>query len=886
MKHVVCVVMMLACMLPTQAQEFLPAPQTQPELPPVGRYQAAFQKWAEGKDLSQTKGWKWYRRWLDYQERNANPDGTFGDENIGLMEAARISEWKAALTASRKNLGIPNWMPVGPEQFPGNGMGRINCVTFHPTDPNTLWIGVAQGGVWKTTNNGQSRTPLTDDLPIMRISDIAVDPNNDQTLYLSVGDYEYLGVALNTDDRRRHTHYGIGVYKTTDGGQTWQPTGLTTQVTQLDLSLTRRVFVSSDSSDVVVAAGTYGVMRSNDGGTTWTKQLNEWMWDIEQDPVQPNTLFACSGYVSKLNTGKTGVYKSTDFGLTWTLLNTGITATGGAERMEIAVSPADHNRVYASACDASGALYGFYRSDNGGTTWSKLSGTPNLFTWGSSGSGGQGWYDQVLMADPTNKDKVYCGGVYVWGSSDGGSSWDAVGASFHVDEHQLKNNPVSGKTYLCGDGGISWTDNLKIGTWSPQSFPTQWNNISSGFIITSFYRLGLSKNNPGYIIGGAQDNSTYYFNTNSWVNIFGGDGMEAMIHPDNPGTIYGSSQNGSIRRSYNGGQTSSGITGSVSETGEWTTPYLMDANDPKILYAAFGNVWKSANEGTNWSKISSFPSAPGFSGPTPASALGVCNNDPKYMYVANRVYFSSGAMGKVRMTSNGGSSWTDVTAGLPDSLYCTYMEADDSVGTTAWATFGGYVAGMKVYKTTDGGQNWNNISMNLPNLPANCVEEDEASLYHDIYVGMDVGVFHLNDTMTQWELFSDGLPNVIISELEIHQGERKLYAATFGRGFWKTDLPPLIDPTGQPDAGVFEQMTAHILPTINKGSFQLEVLCGESHDLQVMIVDISGKTIHQDALKLKKGRSLHAFDLSLAPGMYFLTLTSGHQNRAIRFVVE
>ncbi|MCB0396529.1 MAG: T9SS type A sorting domain-containing protein [Flavobacteriales bacterium] len=882
----ICTTLLVVCTaFFARSQDFIPGAEYNKNMPNVGRHQQAFEEWKQGKDLSKEKGWKWYRRWLYEQEVRANPDGSFADEGLALEEASKAAAWKSALQASRKNLAKPNWMPVGPDQFPGTGMGRINCVTFHPTDPNTLWIGVAQGGVWKTTNNGQSWTPLTDDLPILRISDIALDPNDVNTMYISVGDYGYLGVALNTDNRKRHTHYGIGVYKTTDGGSSWQPTGLTFNVQELDGSLTRRVFVDPDSSQKVLAAGTYGVMMSRDGGATWTQKLDQLIWDIESDPNNPHILFAASGFVGKLNKGSAGVYRSTDFGETWTLLNTGIPATNAVERTEVAVAPSNSNYVYASCCDGDGAFYACYRSTDGGNTWQQRSTSPNLFTWGSSGSGGQGWYDELLMVDPDDENKVFTGAIYCWGSDDGGSTWDGVGASFHVDLHMLKHNPVSGRTYLCADGGISWTDDLKIGTWSPQNFPTVWNNISSGFIITSFYRLGLSENNPGYIIGGAQDNSTFYYDNNQWDNIFGGDGMEAIIHPDNPGTIYGSSQGGAIRRSYNGGQTSSSIVGSISESGEWTTPYIMDANNPNTLYAAFGNVWKSTNAGTNWSKISSFPSAPGFSGPSPASALGVCEQDPAYMYVSNRIYHSSGAPTKVRMTSNGGSSWTDVSAGLPDSLYCTYITVDDTVGQNAWAVFGGYVNGVKVFRTTDGGSSWTNISLNLPNLPVNCIEEDRESLHNDIYIGMDVGVYHLNDTMTSWEMVSDGLPNVIISELEIHYGERKMYAATFGRGFWKTDLP-LGDPTSSEHPNAFEDVVARIWPSPNQGNFQLEIRTDKQQNFEMEILDISGRSVYQREVNMAGPVHRENIQAPLSPGLYFLKLTTGKNSRAVKFVVE
>ncbi|MEL6650194.1 MAG: hypothetical protein AAFQ87_05230, partial [Bacteroidota bacterium] len=340
--------------------------------------QSHFDDWLWQNNPDSVKGWKWYQRWLEHHATRLQPDGQTADPHIWYREAIRVANQKLQSSVSQSRSG--NWSPLGPDQVSSSpnpesqhGIGRINCITFHPTDPLTFWVGVAQGGVWKTTNGGQNWVPLTDDLPILRISDIALDPNNPDIMYISVGDYAYMGVGLDLDARKRQTHYGLGVYKTTDGGLNWQPTALTFAQSQRDASLTRRVFVDPANSQRVLAAGMHGIWQSQDGGDNWNQVLDSLIWDIEQAPNDPNTLYASSAYRATLDQGTAGIMKSTDFGSSWTWLNTGIPRQDTVQRVEIAISPSDPQYVYALTCEMSSAFYALYRSTDGGTNWERRS---------------------------------------------------------------------------------------------------------------------------------------------------------------------------------------------------------------------------------------------------------------------------------------------------------------------------------------------------------------------------------------------------------------------------------------------------------------------------------------------------------------------------------
>lgn len=889
------------------AQDVLPTPEKTGENPTLQEIEKSFYEWKNSHDLSEEKGWKWQARYVERMARNTTLGKDAPDESIYFEEAMKNAK------RSQKNLRSgANWSPAGPVDRPptpntysNHGMGRINCIEFHPTDENIFWVGVAQGGVWKTTNGGQSYFPLTDNLPILRISDIEVNPNNTDELYISVGDYAYIGVALDLDDRKRHTHYGMGVYKTTDGGATWSPTGLTFNQLQRNVSLVRKVVVNPTNSSEVVAAGVDGIFKSYDAGTTWTEVMDTLIWDLEENPENKYTLFATSGWVKNINRGGAGIWKSTDFGETWKLLPSNIPSRNAAQRVEITLAQQDTNYVYAVACDELRGFYGFFQSTDAGKTWTTKfdkSDSLNILAWsdGIGEVGGQGAYDLAILVDPNDKEKVIVGGVNTWGTEDGGESFNGVsywvnyfGPSLHADQHQFKYNPLDKKIYVCNDGGLYRADSVLVGDWSQANWgytwPTTWEDISSGMQITSFYRLGISEKAPGDVIAGAQDNSTFLKSGGSWTNIIGGDGMEAAIHPENSDTIFGSSQYGRIYRSNNGGNSYdysfTRIIWDGNDRGAWTTPYHISKNNPEIITAGYGDVWRSSNGGATWSRISNFPSVSGLGSALPSSDIAVSNNNPNVVYTAKRLYHSYGEPSQMHVTKDGGTSWQDITTGLPDQLFFTYVTLDQRDPDKVYVTCGGFEDGKKVYFSDDAGSSWTNMSSNLPNVPANSVVIDEKSQYNTVYVAMDVGIYYTNDTASQWHRYADALPNVIVSELEIHYGDRKLYASTFGRGIWMANL---LDPEYQgPPATVqredIRSAKLDVLPNPNAGAFQL-VMDQSFANTFLEVVDITGRVIEKQ--QIVDGVQRIPLSLSLKAGVYFIRVHRGDFYQVKRFVVE
>ncbi len=792
--------------------------------------QMQFNEWKSANDISTKRGWKQYKRWEYDQLFHLDVKGNPISPNYYLEQLIQVTDQKKS---SQRIPQTNNWISEGPFDLPASndpymqhGLGRINCMAFHPNDPNTYWVGVAQGGVWKTTDDGNTWTPLTDQLPIIRVSDIVVDPNNPDIIYISLCDFEYIDVSLTLDNRKRNTHYGLGVYKTTDGGANWQPTGLAFNLTDGDATLIRKILINSNNSNQLLAAGTTGMYISNDGGANWNKQLDSLFWDLIQDPATPNTVYATTGFLKASNRGNASIMKSIDFGSTWTVLNSGIAATNQVERIKLAIAPNDPTCIYAVTTDMSEGLYGVYKSTNSGTNWNLQYNAINILDWDDgSNVGGQGTYDLVIAVNPSDKDILYVGGVNLWGSTDGATTFDPIsywvgyyGPSIHADQHMLIVQPGTNRFFICNDGGIYRSANLMTETWnninSGSSWPTVWTNISDGMAITSYYRISSSRTIDGRMLAGAQDNSTTYFDGFSWTSVIGGDGMDNVLDPNDAFTFIGMWQYGGMAKTFDGGFNFDYFNASA-ENAEWTTPLTLDYTNG-LLYTGYENVHVSADFGDSWNQISNFPAETGGFYTPEVCALAVSNSNAQVIMAARRPRYEYNYMSKLYRTNNGGTSWQNITAGLKDSLYFTSIEISDDDANMSWVTCAGFSNGNKVFKTTDGGNSWTNISFNLPDLPVNIVKQIPGSPVHALLVGTDVGVYYIDDTTSTWTLWSNGLPNVIVTDIEPNMAENKIYISTFGRGIWSMDVssPVAISET--------TDIKLNVYPNPSNGNFTIE----------------------------------------------------------------
>lgn len=689
------------------------------------------------------KGWKAFKRWEWFWAQRVAPTGDFPRADYMMHERKRYTERHRGKFEQIRTIG--EWSQLGPSSSVGgyNGLGRVNAVREDLTNSQILWAGAASGGVWKSTNGGTNWSTNTDEWGSIGVSDIVVHPTNGNIVYVATGDADHW-------DTR-----SIGVMKTTDGGLTWNQTGLNWSRT--DARVISRLLMHPTDYNILYAATSNGVYKTTNAGSTWSQLTTNDFNDMEFKPGDPTVMYGAN----------TGFYRSTDGGASWTQITSGL-ATSSVQRIAIGVTPHNPSFVYALyANSANSGFLGFYKSTNSGANWTLMVNTPNMLGWSQTGddTGGQGWYDLCVAASPLDSNCVFIGGVNVWKSTNGGATWAAASnwtGNMHADQHDLYFVPGTSRLYVGNDGGVYKTTNLG----------TAWNWIGNGMITTQFYRLGVSQTNANVTIAGAQDNGTKRWgNTAGWEDVMGGDGMECMIDYSNASIMYGTYPGGEMARSNNGGSSFSSLT--MPQDGSWVTPFVIHPSVPATIFVGLKQVWKSTNRGDSWSRISTFSDS--------SSNVDMLQIAPSN---ADYIYMSKGST--LRRTTDGGGSWTNLTS--PSSNSITYMAIHQSNPNKIWVTVSGFTSGQKVYQSTNGGSSWTNISGTLPNVPANTIVFQNNFLGR-LYVGTDIGVYYRDSTATDWVDFNTNLPNVVIDELEIQYSTSKLRAATFGRGLWEVELP-------------------------------------------------------------------------------------------------
>ena len=723
--------------------------------------------------------WKIFKRYEYYAEQRVNRiTGEFPNTNSLL-------EYNKSLNGLNKISNYTaSWVNLGTNTSSGGyaGLGRINCVAFHPSDPNTYWAGSPSGGIWKTTDGGSSWVILNNSQQVLGVSDIVLanDFATSNTMYIVTGDRDG-GSMWSLGGGQAADNVSIGILKSTNGGQTWGTTGLT--YAPSSSRIVYRLLAHPSNNQILIASTNNGIYKSTDAGASWTQKNTNRFIDMEFKPGGPATVYASTyGYSS------TYVSKSTDTGDNWTLTST---ITNG-RRSELAVSANNPAVAYLLVCNSGGGLFGVYKSTDSGSSFSQINSntSQNMLGYYSDGSGGttgQGTYDLCIAASPTDANTVFIGGVNTWKSTDGGVTWninnmwtDYSGYNFsgapvaHADKHVLSFQ--SGTALFEGnDGGIYKTTNGG----------TSWNDKTIGIVISQIYRIGISNTDATKILAGLQDNGSKKYNgaVSTWSDVYGGDGMECIIDFNNAASyMYVTYVNGEIQRSTNGFSTSytTQISANIpggQPTGAWVTPYIMSPANSAILYAGYDQVWKTTNYGDSWTSASQQLSAS-----TKLRSLAIAPSNTNVLYAADLTQMW-------KTTDGGATNWSAIT--LPsNSNSITYIAVKNNDPNTVWITYGGYSDGAKVYESTDGGGTWSNISAGLPNLPVMCITYYKTITDRKIlFAGTDVGVY-VKDGANNWSSFSNGLPNVVVPEMEIfyQSGADKLRAGTFGRGLWETEI--------------------------------------------------------------------------------------------------
>ena len=793
----------------------------------TGQYADVFRKKTGFSENEEVPGFLQYKRWEYFWESRVYPTGEFPNSTEIWNEWLDLKQRQQEQDNTRS---VGNWTLMGPVSTvpSGGGVGRINCVRFNPINANTVWAGAPAGGLWKSTNGGTNWTTNTDNLPVIGVSDVAINPIDTNIMYIATGD----GDAGDT--------YSLGVMKSTDGGASWVATGLVWNTNQI--RTIGRLIINPSDPNMLIAATSAGIWRTTNAGATWTQERTGNYRDVEFMPGNTNIVYAVSG---------SQFFKSIDSGDNWStaIITTGLPTTN-ITRVSIAVTAANPNYVYAlfARGDDSGFL-GLYRSTDAGDNWTLRSSTPNILGWSQTGNdqGGQGWYDLTVAASPTNANNILVGGIRIWRSTDGGATWIlSAYNSAHADVHDINFANGSGTTVYAGtDGGVY----INTSTGS-----NPWSNRSATLQVQQNYKLSNSQTVSTTVVTGAQDNGTNKITATGMSQILGGDGMECIVDYTNANIVYGELYYGDLRRSTNGGGGWNSIA--PDNDGAWVTPYVMHSSNPATLYIGYKSIYKTTNSGTSWNSGTNAISAY-------YRSMAVAPSNGNYVYAATQ--------SAIYRSTDGAQTWTNITTGLPTgSNAITYITVKYDDPQTLWITYSGYSSTQKVYKSINAGASWTNVTATgLPNVPTNCIVNEPNNNTEAVYVGTDLGVFYRNNTMTSWIPFMTGLPNVPVSELEVQVSAAKLRAATYGRGIWQSDLA--IGITGTEEL-MKESDALMVYPNPSMGT--LFVQLNEQKDVDLIeVFDVMGKKEMEVSNPVATGNLIQLDISKLTNGVYTVAIT-------------
>jgi photosystem II stability/assembly factor-like uncharacterized protein len=621
--------------------------------------------------------------------------------------------------------------------------GRTNSIAFHPSNPNIIYIGAAQGGVWKSINGGINWFAITDGLSSLSCGDVVIDQSNPNILYLGTGEQNYSG----------DSHYGDGIFKSIDAGVTWVKIATTTIGTYFS-----KLAIDPSNSNTIYAAGSLGVFKSTNAGLNWVNtNSGTYMNCIIIDPTSIQTLYASSGTSYAAGTVK----KSTDGATTWLTITNGLPS--GMGRTQLAMASGNPNVLYASiAATSGGSLVGLYRTTDAGTTWTLQASTPNYL-------GSQGWYDNVVTVIPSSPDNVLTGGIDIYSSSNAGvtltkiTNWASTtsGNFSHADIHNLCYN--GSILYCCSDGGV----------YKSTNDGTNWIDLNHDLSTLQYQSADYDPTTLLKLYGGCQDNDkeTTTDGGSNWNQRTTGDGGYTVVDPVNPNYVYGQYVGGSLERSANYGVSFTEIRPSGSSGGLFYNPYEMAPGDHNTIVFGRADIWKTTNaqtatQSSGWTQIATTTIVGGN-----VSAIAISASDINKIYVGT-------SNGRILVTTDNGTTWTSTT-GFP---YVSDLAVDIANDAVCYASFGG-TSSVHVYKTTNSGANWVNITNGLPNIAANSISLRTTSP-RMIFVGTDVGVFQSINEGSNWISFNTGLPSVQIYDMKYKDNVGILLVATHGRGCW------------------------------------------------------------------------------------------------------
>ncbi|MCX6312052.1 MAG: T9SS type A sorting domain-containing protein [Bacteroidetes bacterium] len=753
-----------------------------------------------------------YEAWVNRIEPLVYPSG-----DLMIPYRAEFNNAQARLVAPPNTNSISaSWMEIGPTDQPqelsgGGGVGVIHFITIDPLNPNNLVVGSGGGGLFYSTDGGNDWfNANTDQLPKTSASCCAIDPQNSDNWFLGTGDVAT--IPNGRDDIGYNSSFGI--YRKMGSGFNWQLIATAADLGAED-NITQQIFygwhirkllIDPTNDNIVYAATSFGIYKTTNGldpQPNWQQLPTGGPWnndafdDIEFMPYQSSTIYACRDYNSyDPNLPNANIIVSNDGGTTWSAYDNGIDLNG-VQRITIETSLANPKMLYAltATASSSGFQSKFYTINTASqNSWQFVNTVPG----GAYGNGCNFSHVKSLCISPiaVNPNEEVLFGDYspIFQSTDGGNTWSNFSSSQpHPDIHDIEFTPDGLTLWATCDGGV----------WKSTDNGQTWEVKNKGLGVETIYHMAWSESNPVYSLQGNQDCGTNLFDGSTWSHVLYGDGLMPMIDYDNPQTMYASSQGGNISRSDNTGASFPNLAWDIYGSGfEWHTFETMNTNNPSVFYQAGAEVYRTTNMGnpSSWDPISQFQFL--FSGSTIYSIYTAPSN-PNYLYaflINPQELFMTNDANNILPTS---IIWNPIS--LPCNNWVNGIAVDAVDPNIFYLVFGGYndpsnnFVDKKIWKYDGNIQTWTNMCVGLGDYNVTSIVKDKSS-DGGIYISTDFfGVFYTNNYYltnypnNPWQSFSDGIPNVKISELGINYTSHKIRAATFGRGLWESDLACPID---------------------------------------------------------------------------------------------
>lgn len=779
-------------------------------------------------------GYPAYMRYKWFAEPRLSP------ETGNQIPGARWEAWQE-LKQLEAQYGTRSetWFTNGPI----NVAGRVLAIAIHPTNPDIVYAGFASGGIWKTTNGGDTWTPLGDDLPTLSVSAIKLDVNNPNRIWMGTG--EGWG---NID-----AVHGVGVLFSEDAGESWSLTGFNYEMSSgLDVFSVEH----NPATGTLLVGADNGLWRSTDDGATFTQVMSIGTYrDIEMKKGSSNIVFAVA------HQGALGYfYRSFDDGATWTQITNG-TPTSGITNSKFALCDADPELILWALSGVGGQQYGIWRSTDGGDSFSQILGNGGHY-------GSQGWYNISLAIDPTDPNRVFSGGVNYYRSTNGGSSFSQYANNVHVDHHAAAFAPSDPTQFWVGSDG---------GVWRSTNAGLSFADRNAGLVTMQFYAINQSQSQPTLAMGGTQDNGTYIYNNSlNWSYGLGGDGFFCEIHRSNTDILYAEVYNGTHYRSVNGGGVFYPKNNGITEQGPWSTPTHMDYSNSSILWTAHTTkVFKTVNDANSWSWVGN----PTGLGGGRSIAQSRSDHDIVAVIGPTRIF----------LTPDAGTTWVERTSGIVSGGSLSDIAIDPVNPDIMVVTCTSYSDNFPhVYKTVDQGQSWFGIDDGLPVEPVNTIEIDP--LNPDWYfIGTDTAVYVSFDAGASWQPFNTGLPHVVMADLRLHEEARILRVGTHGRGMWEVDISEL---TGFSEAEevrpAVEPVTIRLLGNPAASNTIVRYGIREPGHVKVGLYDLQGRLVRTlvDRFEYAIMSSVEVDVSDLENGVYFARIDANGAQMSRKLTIQ